>query len=54
MLSKIDKYDNLRLYHTSHESELYITNDESIIIKVYYFNNIDPDFDDIMKMNLFY
>jgi serine/threonine protein kinase len=48
MLSKIDKYDNLKLYHSSHEGELYTTDDKSIIIKVYYLD--DPDFNSIIKI----
>ena len=35
--TNIDKYNNLQFYYSSHEGELYITNDKSIIIKVYYF-----------------
>lgn len=50
MLKTIDKYNNLKLYHSSHEGELYICDDESIIIKVYYLDNIDPDFDSIIKI----
>ena len=48
--TNIDKYNNLQLFHSSHEGELYTIDDKSIIIKVYYFDNIDPDFDDIMKI----
>lgn len=48
--TSIDKYSNLKLYHSSHEGELYICDDESIIIKVYYLDNIDPDFDSIIKI----
>ena len=48
--SNIDKYDNLQLYYSSHEGELYVTNDKSIIIKVYYRDNIDPDLNTILQI----
>lgn len=48
--TNIDKYNNLQLYCSSHEGELYITEDKSVIIKVYYFDNIDPDSDSIIKI----
>lgn len=48
--TNINKYNDLQLYYSSHEGELYITDDKSIIIKVYYFDNIDPDFDSIIKI----
>jgi len=50
MLSKIHKYDNLKLFHSSHEGEIYICDDDKIMIKVYYSDNIDPDFDSIIKI----
>lgn len=48
--TNLDKYTNLQLYYSSHEGELYITDDTSVIIKVYYFDNIDPDFDSIINI----
>lgn len=46
----LSKYVNLQLIHSSHEGELYETDDKTIIIKVYYSDNIDPDFDSIVKI----
>lgn len=48
--TNLDKYTNLQLYYSSHEGELYTTDDTSVIIKVYYFDNIDPDFDTIINI----
>lgn len=48
--TNIDKYDNLQFYYSSHEGELYTTDDKLIIIKVYYLDNIDRDLNSIIKI----
>lgn len=48
--TNIENYRNLQLLFSSHEGELYLTDDPKIIIKVYYFNNQYIDKEDIIKI----